>query len=110
MLIAIKTIHTAILLFMSACILYVVYAGFSGAYDALLLTLAMGAVIVETAVYALNRFRCPLTALARRYGDAHGDDWIADLFLPRWAADKIAPFCGGLWLIGCLALVIGALR
>ena len=104
-LVAIKSIHTLIFLFMSACIVYVLYAGLTRTYDATLIV-ALAAVIVETAVYLLNGRRCPLTAMAKRYGDQTGNDWIADIFLPAWLAPYIPPVCGGLFVAGLLALVI----
>ncbi len=103
MLFAVKFAHTLVFLFMSACILYMLYCGLTGQLT-LLLWLAIIATLLETAVYALNGFRCPLTALATRYGDTSGDDFIADIFLPKWFVPYIVPLCGVLVTVG-LALV-----
>lgn len=102
---AIKTFHTAVFLFMSACIVYILYASFTRTYNGLL-AVSVVAVTLESAVWWFAGRRCPLTALARKYGDETGNDWIADIFLPRWAAEKIPPVCGGLFVIGLLALGI----
>jgi hypothetical protein len=104
-LVLIKAVHTLIFVFMSACILYILYAGLTRRYDALL-ALAVGAVLVEIAVYLLSGQRCPLTALARRCGDPTGNDFLADLFLPAWAARRIPPVCGGLFVVALAVLVI----
>jgi hypothetical protein len=106
MLALIKTVHTVIFLFMSGCILYILYAGITQTYTPLLVV-AVGSILVESAVYLGNRRRCPLTALARRYGDPTGHDWIMDIFLPKWAADLIFPVCGSLLVLAFLSLVVG---
>ena len=108
MLALIKTFHTAVFLFMSACILYILYAGLTRTYTGLL-TIAVVAVVLETVVWWFSGRRCPLTALARQYGDETGNDWIADMFLPRWAAEKIPPVCGGLFVLGLIVLAINLL-
>ena len=105
---AIKTLHTAIFLFMSACILYILYAGLTRTYNGLV-TAAVAVVALESAVWWFAGRRCPLTSLARHYGDDTGNDWIADMFLPRWAARKIPPVCGGLFVLGLVALVVNLL-
>ena len=100
----IKSVHTLVFLFMSACILYVLYCGLTRTYDWTLLV-ALGAVLVEVAVYLLNGRRCPLTKWAQFYGDPTGNDLIADLFLPPSFARKIPPLCGGLFVVSLLVLV-----
>ena len=108
MLAFIKSIHTAIFLFMSACILYILYAGLVRVYD-WKLAVALGAVGLECAVWWFGGRRCPLTNLAKQYGDETGNDWIADIFLPRWAAEKIPPACGGLLVLALIALLVNLL-
>lgn len=99
----IKAVHTLIFLFMSGCILYVLYCGLTRRYD-WTLAVALGAVLVEVAVYLLNGRRCPLTQWAQDYGDPTGNDLIADIFLPPAFARKIPPLCGGLFVISLLVL------
>jgi hypothetical protein len=108
LLFAIKSIHTFVFLFMSACILYILYAGLAQVYD-WKLTVALVLVVLECAVWWFSGRRCPLTSLARQYGDDSGNDWIADIFLPRWAAEKIPPVCGGLFALGLIVLLINLL-
>ncbi len=105
MLALIKTLHTVIFLFMSACILYIWYAALTRTYD-LLLVLALGALVLETVVFLGNGRRCPLTEIAQQHGAERGHDWIADIFLPEWAAQAITPVCGGLMALGIIALVL----
>lgn len=106
---AIKSIHTLIFLFMSACILYVLYAGLTRTYN-WLLAVAVGFVLLECVVYLGNGLRCPLTKLAQQYGDPTGNDLIADLFLPPAFARRIPPVCGGLFVIGILVLIVNAVH
>lgn len=105
---AIKSFHTVVFLFMSACILYILYAGLTRTYSTVLIV-AVVAVMLESGVWWFAGRRCPLTDLARRYGDETGNDWIADMFLPRWAAEKIPPVCGGLFMLGLIVLAINLL-
>src|ERR1700737_1619980 len=47
-----------------------------------------GAVVAgESLIFAANRFRCPLTKLAARFGAANGS--VSDIFLPRWFAHNL---------------------
>lgn len=102
---AIKTFHTIVFLFMSACILYILYAGLTRTTNGLVAA-AVAVVVLECAVWWFSGRRCPLTDLARQYGDETGNDWIADMFLPRWAAQKIPPVCGGLFVLGLIVLAL----
>jgi hypothetical protein len=100
----IKTLHTAIFLIQSAAILYIVYSGITGRRD-VWLVVAIVLVLAETIVFLANGSRCPLTGVARRLGDVHGNDYIADIFLPAWFAPLIPRICGGLALIGLLLVI-----
>jgi TonB-like protein len=63
----IKLVHTAIWLFFAGCIVAIPLAG---ARRQFLWAIALsGLVLVECAVLAVNRGRCPLTDLAGRYTD-----------------------------------------
>ena len=89
--IGIKTFHTAIFLFMSVAILYILYSGLTRTYDWKLVA-AFAAIILEIAVYLLNGLRCPLTKLAQQYGDPTGNDLIADIFpAPLFRSQDSAP-------------------
>ena len=46
---------------------------------------------------------CPLTILAERQGAQQGS--VADIFLPKWLADRIFPMCGTMFG-AALALIV----
>jgi hypothetical protein len=104
----IKTVHTLIFLFMSTCILYILFCGLAQIYD-WKLVVAFGAVLLESVVYLANGRRCPVTRLAQHYGDPTGNDLIADLFLPPAFARRIPPLCGGLFVVSIFVLVFNYL-
>jgi len=78
---AIKLFHSFIFLFMVACLLYILYCAIARRYDWTLL-LALAAIFMEGLALLLNRWRCPLTTLAEKYGAANGA--VTDIFLPAW--------------------------
>ncbi len=100
----IKVAHTVIFWVLSLC---VVYALFSGVADRITIWtwVAVGLLLVESVVLAFFGWICPLTILAERQGAPRGS--VADIFLPKWFADRIFPVCGTLYVI---ALVIIAVR
>jgi hypothetical protein len=97
----IKLFHTLVFLVESAAILYIVYSGITNT-GGTGLVIAIALVLAEVIVFVANGLVCPLTNLARRMGDATGNDFIADIFLPARFARLIPPVCGGLALIGLL--------
>jgi hypothetical protein len=101
----IKVLHTITFVVLSACVLYVVI---SGAFNRIgpFTWIAVATVVVEGVVLALSGWRCPLTAVAERLGAVQGS--VADIFLPRWFADRVFPICTTLFVIGC-ALVAARL-
>jgi len=99
----IKLLHTIVFLIESAAILYILYSGIFDVRGTGLL-IAVILVVAEIVVFVGNGLRCPLTATARRLGDVTGNDFIADIFLPRRFARMIPFVCGGLAFVG-LALV-----
>ncbi|MBZ0302283.1 MAG: hypothetical protein K8J31_21220 [Anaerolineae bacterium] len=105
MLVLIKTFHTAVFVFMCGCILYIWIAGLNRIYD-WTLALALGAIVLEGVVWWSFGRKCPLTDLARKYGDVSGNDWLADMFLPRWASDKIVPVSSLFVVIGLVILLV----
>ena len=100
----IKVAHTAIFWVLSLC---VVYALFSGVADRVTIWtwVAVGLLLIESVVLAVSGWICPLTILAERQGAPRGS--VADIFLPKWFADRIFPVCGTLYVI---ALVLIAFR
>ena len=76
----VRTVHTVIYLVMVASIFILILAGATG-YAGFWLWAALGLLAVETAVFAGNGLKCPLTALAVRYGAEKG--YAFDTFLPE---------------------------
>lgn len=102
----IKLTHTVIFLFMSACIVYILYAGITRTYDWYLLA-AISLVLIEGMVLIINHWQCPLTELARKYGDTRGS--VTDMFYPKWFVPHVFRFSTALFVIGLLVLSINYL-
>ncbi len=97
----IKLLHTLVFVVESAAILYILYSGLFNVRGTGLV-IAVILVLAEIIVYVGNGTRCPLTKVARQLGDATGNDFIADIFLPERFARLIPMVCGGLAVIGLL--------
>ena len=99
----VKLLHTLIFAVLSACVAYIVI---SASIDRITTWtwVAIVAIVIEGMVLAVSGGRCPLTAVAERLGASDGS--VADIFLPRWFADRIFPICGTLYLIGCAIVAI----
>jgi hypothetical protein len=84
---AIKLFHSVAFGVIQSAIVYLLYKGLRRQTDrsaAIAASIAIG----ESAIYAGNGFRCPLTDLAERLGSEHGA--VTDIFLPRWLAANVA--------------------
>jgi len=98
----IKLVHTVVFWLLSAC---VVYALFSGIADRITTWtwVAVGLLLLESVVLMVSGWRCPLTILAERQGAVRGS--VADIFLPKWLADRTFPICGTAYGIALLLIV-----
>ncbi|MET0272537.1 MAG: hypothetical protein ABW360_06065 [Phenylobacterium sp.] len=76
----VRALHTAIYLVMATAAFVVLYAGITGAHGPWL-WVAAALVLIESAVFAASGLKCPLTAVAVRYGA--GQDGLFDTFLPE---------------------------
>lgn len=95
----IKLIHTLAFLVIGAAILYIIYSGvFDVGGTALIIALII--VVAEIVVFTANGFHCPLTKIAQQMGDATGNDFIGDIFLPKGFARLVPLVCGSLAFIG----------
>ena len=54
--------------------------------------------VVEVVVLALNKWRCPLTALAARYTTDRRANF--DIYLPEWLAKHNKVIFGTIYLVG----------
>ena len=98
-LLQIKVVHTFAFFVLSGCVILVVYSGAFNRIGAW--TWAGIAMIVAEGLALLScGGKCPLTVLAERQGAIQPG--VADIFLPRWFADRIFPICGTAFLIGCV--------
>jgi hypothetical protein len=94
----IKLVHTAIFWVLSGCVLFTLFSGLAGRVT-LLTWVSVGLVVVEGVVLVVSGWVCPLTLLAERLGATRGS--VADIFLPRWLADRIFPVCTTTFVIAC---------
>jgi hypothetical protein len=101
-LLQIKLLHTAIFWVLSACVGYALYSGIAGRLTAWT-WVAVGLLLVESVVLVASGWTCPLTILAERQGATRGS--VADIFLPKWLADRIFPICGTAYGIA-VALIV----
>jgi hypothetical protein len=92
----VKLAHTAVWLFFAGCIVALPFAGGRG--DFLWAAVLSGLVLVECAVLAVNRGRCPLTDLASRYTQERTDNF--DIYLPLWLARHNKAIFGTLFALG----------
>jgi hypothetical protein len=60
-------------------------------------------VMVEVAILAANRMRCPLTGIAARYTDDRSDNF--DIYLPAWLARHNKTIFGSLFVAGEIFLL-----
>ena len=99
----VKLVHTLVFVVLSGCVLYILA---SGAFDRITpwTWIAVVAILLEGVVLVASGGRCPLTTVAERLGASDGS--VADIFLPRWFADRIFPICGTLYLIGCVVIAV----
>lgn len=75
----IKFVHSLIYLFMSACLVYLFYAGLTATYDwKLAFAIGMIMITLETVVLSLSGWHCPLSTLAKKLGDETGNDLFSD--------------------------------
>ena len=93
---AIKAVHTLVWAIFASCIFAIPLASWNGAYGAA----AWLAVIVfaEVLVLGLNKWSCPLTAVAARYTEDRRPNF--DIYLPEWLAKYNKHIFGPLYIAG----------
>jgi hypothetical protein len=97
----VRLIHTAIYLVMASSVFVVLYSGITGAGGPWL-WVAAGLVITESLVFTVSGMKCPLTAVAVRYGAGKGE--LFDTFLPERLTRYTLRVFGPLILLGFLLL------
>jgi hypothetical protein len=97
----VRLVHTAIYLVMAGSVFVVLYAGLTGAHGGWLWA-AAALVGVESIVFVGAGLRCPLTALAVKYGAGAGETF--DTFLPERMTRHTFRVFAPLVLLGFLLL------
>ena len=95
---AIKLLHTIVWAFFVGVIIAIPIAAWYGRFD--LFAIFTGIVLVEVAVLAFNRLRCPLTGVAASYTEDRRDNF--DIYLPLWLARYNKQVFGTLFVSGVL--------
>jgi hypothetical protein len=95
-LVGIKLLHTSIWFLFASCIVALPVVGMRRQFG--WAAFLAGLVLIECAVLALNRFRCPLTDLAARYTEDRRDNF--DIYLPAWLARHNQTIFGTLFVAG----------
>lgn len=102
-LVAIKTIHTIIWAFFASMVFYTFYAGISNKVD-IYAWIAIGFVLLESAVLVVFKWYCPLTIVARKYSDSTKDNF--DIYLPNWLAKHNKTIFTIIFVIGLILVLI----
>ncbi|QYK54430.1 MAG: hypothetical protein KF824_05910 [Fimbriimonadaceae bacterium] len=98
---AIRAFHTLIYIILACSVLFILYCGVTGLSGAIL-GIALGLTLAECAIFVGFGFKCPLSAIALKYGAEEQN--FSDLFLPRWLAHYTPAIFGTLLVVG-LALI-----
>ena len=103
----IKLVHTLIFWALSACVVYALFSGLLDRID-IWTWIAVGLILLEGLALALAGWTCPLTLLAESQGAVRGS--VADIFLPKWFADRIFPICGSTYVVALVIILYRVLR
>ncbi len=101
MLITIKIVHTGIWAALATCILALPVLGLLHWFRRAIIVSAI--VLVECAVLAVNRGRCPLTDWAARFTADRAANF--DIYLPAWLAQYNKLIFGSLFVLGELIVM-----
>jgi cell division protein FtsW (lipid II flippase) len=99
----VRWIHTLIYLVMVAAIALLLFAGITG-YRGAGLWISLGLLAIETIVFVGNGLKCPLTAIAVRYGAEKG--YAFDTVLPERFTRYTFRVFGSLMGLGLLLVVL----
>jgi len=93
---SIKVLHTVVWALFVACIVGIPIASWQGQHHraAILALVVLG----EVVVLLVNRWSCPLTAVAARYTDDRRDNF--DIYLPEWVARHNKTMFGAIYVLG----------
>jgi hypothetical protein len=103
----IKLVHTIIFWILSLCTVYALYSGLADRITTWT-WVAVVFLLVESVALVASGWTCPLTILAERQGALQGS--VADIFLPKWFADRIFPICGTTYAVALVLIMWRVLR
>jgi hypothetical protein len=98
----IKLVHTVVFWLLSVCVVYALFSGIANRITTWT-WVAVSLLFLESVVLVVSGWTCPLTILAERQGAVRGS--VADIFLPKWLADRIFPICGTAYGIALVLIV-----
>jgi hypothetical protein len=99
---AIKAVHTLVWAFFASAIVAIPFVAWQGWFTWVVILVTT--VLVEVTILALNRMRCPLTAIAARYTEDRRANF--DIYLPLWLAAYNKQVFGMLFVAGLLFAVV----
>ena len=99
----IKLAHSIIFFVLSALLIAFIYEVATNQIT-FISWVASSLFLAEGIVLLINGWRCPLTAIAEKLGDSHGQ--ITDTFLPKWFADRVFKIYGVSFVVGMALFVI----
>ena len=102
----IKLVHTIIYVAMVWAVFFLLYAAITKSYD-FPFWVALGLLLAESVVFAASGMKCPLTSLAKKYGDPKG--YVGDLFIPEKYAKYTFRVFGSLFFLAIIILIINIL-
>jgi hypothetical protein len=97
----VRLLHTAVWAVFAGCVMAIPWLTWQGRFGAAAVLAAI--VLGEVVVLWLNRWSCPLTAVAARYTDDRRANF--DIYLPEWLARHNQSIFGTLYVIGVAYLV-----
>ena len=98
----VRVLHTVIYLIMAVSALLVLYAGVTGASGPWL-WVVIGLVIIESVVFVGSGMKCPLTAVAVRYGARR--DGAYDTLFPDRVTRHTATVFGPIMVVGLILIL-----
>jgi len=98
----IKAFHTVVWAFFAGAILAIPFATLRREFTWVAGLAAV--VLIEVAILAFNRMRCPLTDVAARYTEDRRPNF--DIYLPVWLAEHNKQVFGALFIVGLLFAVL----
>ncbi|PKM87692.1 hypothetical protein CVU83_02745 [Candidatus Falkowbacteria bacterium HGW-Falkowbacteria-2] len=101
-LVLVKTTHTIVWAVMAAATLYIVYCGYMNTLTPLL-WFSIGLIMFEGIVLLINKWSCPLTAVAGKYTEDRRDNF--DIYLPLYIARYNKIIFTTLFIIGIILVI-----